>query len=65
MSPSGARVPAAPADVEAVLMDVSAARLRADVDRLAGFGTRHTRSDLGPDHGHPSLIAVFAQTLPR
>lgn len=30
--------------VGAILRDVSAARLRADVDRLAAFGTRHTLS---------------------
>ncbi|WAS90456.1 M20/M25/M40 family metallo-hydrolase [Nannocystis punicea] len=35
----------APAAVTAMLADIDAARLRADVDRLAGFGTRHTLSD--------------------
>ncbi|MFY0533060.1 M20/M25/M40 family metallo-hydrolase [Nannocystis pusilla] len=35
----------APAVVTAMLADVDPARLRADVDRLAGFGTRHTLSD--------------------
>ncbi|MDC0672960.1 M28 family metallopeptidase [Nannocystis radixulma] len=35
----------APATVTAMLADVDPARLRADVDRLAGFGTRHTLSD--------------------
>ncbi len=34
-----------PAAAASLIKEVSAARLRADVDRLAGFGTRHTLSD--------------------
>jgi Zn-dependent M28 family amino/carboxypeptidase len=37
--------PPAPPEVTAMLAEIDPARLRADVDRLAGFGTRHTLSD--------------------
>ncbi|PCC74256.1 Peptidase family M28 [Nannocystis exedens] len=45
-SASGAALPGpAPASVTKLLADIDPTRLRADVDRLAGFGTRHTLSD--------------------
>src|SRR5688500_17701944 len=34
-----------PAGIARVLAEVDPARLRSDVDRLVGFGTRHTLSD--------------------
>lgn len=45
-----ARMPA-PAVVREILADVSPARIRADVDRLASFGTRHTLSATEGDRG--------------
>jgi hypothetical protein len=45
-----ARLPA-PAIVREILADVSPARIRADVDRLVSFGTRHTLSATDGDRG--------------
>ena len=42
-------IPARPADVDAIVAAVSPQRLRATVDRLAGFGTRHTLSAAASD----------------
>jgi hypothetical protein len=39
----------APPEVASILHDIDAARLRADVARLAAFGTRHTLSDTTSD----------------
>lgn len=49
----GGPIPAAapPSEVTALLADISADRLRATVDRLAAFGTRHTLSPAAPDRG--------------
>lgn len=43
--------PAGPELVRSVLSDVSPARLKSDVERLAAFGTRHTRSDTTSETG--------------
>jgi Zn-dependent M28 family amino/carboxypeptidase len=51
--PRDATLPSAPppAEVAGMLSDISPARLRETVDRLAAFGTRHTLSPAAPDRG--------------
>lgn len=48
-APSAALPGPAPADVAAMLADIDPSRLQADVARLAGFGTRHTLSDVASE----------------
>ena len=47
LAASGAAVAAGPRDpdIDAALAEVSSARIKARVETLAGFGTRHTLSD--------------------
>ncbi len=55
---------APPAEVDAALADISALRLREAVDRLAGFGTRHTLSDTSsPDRGIGAARAWIARSF--
>lgn len=55
-APSAVPRSAPPPEVVTVLERIDAARLRATVDRLAGFGTRHTLSD--PDHPERGIGAA-------
>ncbi|PZP26565.1 MAG: aminopeptidase [Roseateles depolymerans] len=41
--------PPAAAELQAMLADVSAARIEANIRKLVGFGTRHTLSDIASD----------------
>lgn len=50
MLAASAQAQAAPADeLQAVLAEVSPARIEARIRRLAGFGTRHTLSDIASE----------------
>ena len=54
------RAPAAPASLRAIADDVSEERLRATVERLVGFGTRHTLS--ARDHPTRGIGAALIWT---
>lgn len=52
-----------PAEVTALLAEVSPVRLRATVDRLAAFGTRHTLSPAADDRGIAAARTWIASEL--
>jgi hypothetical protein len=55
----------APAGVDDALAEISPARIRADVDRLAAFGTRHTLSATEGDRGIGAARRWLLEELQR
>jgi hypothetical protein len=48
-APADIPLPARQADIDAIVREISPQRIQAYVEKLVGFGTRHTMSDTGSD----------------